>query len=362
MSRTAMTKKISDQIINAYTMALQEHSYRIGGATLSLDDVTNTDAEKEASIDSKAVNDPDVLVYLGPMLSSVARVAIPNLCKAQIAIVSSLATYPGLTKQTPYNGPGEPDAYYPNCARNFARVVPTDDAQGAAGAQFAKQLGVQRVYVLHDSGVYGQAIAAVFAATATRIGLQVVGGPEGRDPSESDYSALGAKVRQARPDMVYFGGIQANHAGKLWQDLRAALGYDVKLMGADGIADDAFLDAAGSAAEGTFATFAGVPAPKLTGKGADWFDRYQHEFHEVPQPYVANAYEAMNVALDAIARVGTKDRAAIRDAILSTTNYTGVLGTWSFTPTGDTTLSTMTVRQVHQGAWDPDSVRVIEAP
>jgi branched-chain amino acid transport system substrate-binding protein len=114
--------------------------------------------------------------------------------------------------------------------------------------------------------------------------------------------------------MVYFAGIDGNHAGKLWQDLRAALRNDVKLMGADGIGSDAFLDAAGSAAEGTFATFAGVPTLKLTGKGADWFQRYQQEFHEVPQPYVAYVYEAINVALDAIARVGTRDRAAIRDA------------------------------------------------
>jgi branched-chain amino acid transport system substrate-binding protein len=95
------------------------------------------------------------------------------------------------------------------------------------------------VYVLDDGGVYGQGIAAEFAATADRIGLQVVGGPEGMAPSASEYSALAERVRQARPDMVYFGGIYANHAGKLWQDLRASLGYDVKLLGPDGLYTDA---------------------------------------------------------------------------------------------------------------------------
>jgi branched-chain amino acid transport system substrate-binding protein len=82
----------------------------------------------------------------------------------------------------------------------------------------------------------------------------------------------------------------------------------------------------------------------------------------VPQPYVAYSYEAMNVALDAIARVGTKDRAAIRDAILATTDYSGVLGTWSFTNTGDSTLTAMSVRQVRNGAWDDATTQVIEAP
>jgi branched-chain amino acid transport system substrate-binding protein len=162
--------------------------------------------------------------------------------------------------------------------------------------------------------------------------------------------------------MVYFGGIEGNNAGKLWQDLRGALGKDVKLMGPDGISEDAFLRLAGSAAEGTYATFPGVPAATLTGKGADWYQRYKQQFHEEPEPFVAYGYEAMSVALDAITRAGKKDRAAIRDAIFATTNYEGVLGTWSFTNTGDTTLTAMSVRQVRNGAWDDATTQVIEAP
>jgi branched-chain amino acid transport system substrate-binding protein len=122
------------------------------------------------------------------------------------------------------------------------------------------------------------------------------------------------------------------------------------------------VDAAGSAAEGTYATFPGVPAAKLTGKGAAWYQRYKQMFHEEPEPFVADGYEVMNVVLDAIERAGTKDRAAIRDAILATRDFDGVLGRWSFTPTGDTTLTTMSVRQVRNGAWDDSTVQVIEAP
>jgi hypothetical protein len=36
---------------------------------------------------------------------------------------------------------------------------------------------------------------------------------------------------------------------------------------------------------------------------------------QTPQLYAAYGYEAMNVALDAITHVGTKDRVAIREAI-----------------------------------------------
>ena len=253
-------------------------------------------------------------------MSSAARVAIPILCPAQLPIIAATTTYPGLTKPIADSASGEPNIYHPNCKRNFARVVPTDELQGAAAAQFARQLGVHRVYVLNDGGVHGVGIAGVFAATADRVGLEVVGA-EGMDPRATDYRVLAAKVRQANPDLVYYGGLEANNAPKLWQDLRAALGTNVVMMGADGINDDAFVNATGSAAEGTYGTFPGVSAAKLTGKGAEWYLRYKKAFNEEPMPFVAYGYEAMSVALDAIAASAkrTAPRYATRSSVRETT-------------------------------------------
>jgi branched-chain amino acid transport system substrate-binding protein len=70
----------------------------------------------------------------------------------------------------------------------------------------------------------------------------------------------------------------------------------------------------------------------------------------------------MNVALAAIERAGKLDRAAIRDAIVSTRDYDGILGPWSFTPTGDTSLTTMSVRQVRNGQWDDSTAQILDAP
>jgi hypothetical protein len=39
-----------------------------------------------------------------------------------------------------------------------------------------------------------------------------------------------------------------------------------------------------------------------------------------------------------------------------------VLGTWSFTDTGDTTAAEMSVRQVKNGKWDDDTTQLVEAP
>ena len=48
--------------------------------------------------------------------------------------------------------------------------------------------------------------------------------------------------------------------------------------------------------------------------------------------------------------------------IFATKNYNGVLGTWSFDQNGDTTLSTMSGRQVKNGKFDDANAVTLEAP
>jgi branched-chain amino acid transport system substrate-binding protein len=361
-------KERTDSIVNAFKMALSEHNYRIAGTTVSYVDIDdavltgNADAASETANANMAVNDPAVMVYLGPLYSAAARQVIPVLCRANVAMISFSNTYPGLTRQNLYNAPGEPDSYYPDCSRNYTRVVATDDEQGAAGAGFARRIGATRVYVLHDSGASTEAVAAAFANTAGKLGLRVVGGPEGTDSAAGNYHALAQKVRASGADLVYWAGGAQVGGGTLWRDLRAELGPNLKLMGPDGINDDGFVAAAGSAAEGTYATSPGLLPTQLTGKGADWYQRYKQQFQSEPDPMAAYGYEAMNVALAAIERADRMDRAAIRDAILTTHDYDGILGRWSFSPTGDTTLARMAVRPVRNGRWDNSRAQVIDAP
>jgi branched-chain amino acid transport system substrate-binding protein len=370
LPRTGSSKGQTDTIVNAFKMALDEAQNRVGGATIvyqDLDDATAAkgawDAAKEAENANQALNDPDVMVYIGTFNSGAAKVSIPILCKANLGMISPANTYPGLTKRV--EGAveaNEPDVYYEGCRRNYTRVVPSDEIQGAAAAKWSKDLGATKAYVLDDTQLYGHGIAVVYANTAPRVGLQVVGGPEGIDDKASDYRALAQKVRQSGADVVFFGGITQANAGKLWQDLRATLGNDVKLMGPDGIFEQAFIDAAGPAAENTYITFGGVAPSKLTGAGAEWYANYKRQFNSEPEAYAGYGYESMKVALDAIQRAGRKDRAAIRDAIFATRNFNGVLGTWSFGETGDTSLTAMSGRQVKNGAFDDANAVTLTGP
>jgi branched-chain amino acid transport system substrate-binding protein len=368
LPRNGPAKQQTDSIVTAIKMALDEMGNRVDGASIVYDDLDDSspsrsgwDPDKEAENAQRAVDDPDVMVYVGPYNSSAARVSIPILNQADLAMISPSSTYAGLTK--PGKGQtNEPDTYYPAGKRSFTRVVPADDVQGAVAAAWAKQLGAQKVYVLHDTQVYGYGVASTFAETAQRVGLQVIGGPEAVDPRAQDHTGIAAKVRDAGPDLVYYGGLADNGAGPLFKDLRAALGPNVKLMGPDGLYQQAFLDDAGDAAEGTFVTFGALAPSKLTGKGAEWYRSYKVRYNAEPEVYAAYAYEAMRVAIDAIHRAGKKDRGAIREALLATKDYEGILGRWSFDANGDTTLTTMSGREVKNGKFDDANAVTLQAP
>jgi branched-chain amino acid transport system substrate-binding protein len=354
--RTGANKSQTDSVVNSIKLAFEQAGNKAGnftivyGATEDLDDGSpakagNWDAGVEAANATKALNDPDCMVYIGTFNSGAAKVSVPILNAVDLPMISPANTAVGLTKP---EGPGEPDIYYPSGKRTYCRVIPSDDLQGAVGASYAKELGAKKVYILDDNEAYGKGIANVFNANAKKLGVEVAA-QESIDKNATDYRSLATKIRSAGADMVYFGGITGNNAGKLWKDLRSVLGNDFKMMGPDGIFDSDFLTAAAEAAEGTYISFGGLPPDKLTGKGAEWYTQYKAKFNIEPESYAAYGYEAATVVLDAIKRAGKKDRTAIREALLATKDWDGVLGKWSFDANGDTSLTAMSVNQVKDG-------------
>jgi branched-chain amino acid transport system substrate-binding protein len=359
LPRTGSSKGQTDTVVNAIKQRLEEANSQACDGKFSieyrdLDDATAAkgawDEAAEASNANKAAADADVMVYLGTFNSGAAKISIPILNAVDLVMISPANTYTGLTK--PGKGePGEPDKYYPTGKRNYSRVIPADDLQGAAGANWAKELGAKTVFILDDTELYGKGLADVFDAKAKEIGLEVLG-REGIDGKAADYRALAAKILDLNPDLVYYGGITQNNAGQIWKDIRGE-GYKNKLMGPDGIFEQAFLDAAGAdIAEGSYITFGGVPPDKLEGKAGEWYKAYKAKFNSEPEAYAVYGYEAANVALAAIDKVCAKDRAKIRDAIFATKDFEGVLGTWSFDANGDTTLTAMSGQIVKGGKFE----------
>ena len=91
-----------------------------------------------------AANDK-VIGVIGTFNSGCAAIIIPVLNQAPeggIPMISPANTYPCLTVNLPGGCDAtEPDKYYPSGSRNYTRVAPADDYQGAAVAEFMKDAG-----------------------------------------------------------------------------------------------------------------------------------------------------------------------------------------------------------------------------
>jgi branched-chain amino acid transport system substrate-binding protein len=358
LPRTGSANAQSTSITNGIRLALKEVEYKSGTISLAYEDWDdaspargNWDPAVEAANADKAIQNPSVVAYIGPYNSGAAKISMPKLNQAGLLMVSPAASWPGLTKPG-LGEPNEPTIYRPSGKVTFFRVVPADDLQGDVGAQWAKDLGATSTYILHDGELYGKGVASIFKKGAEQRGLTVLEFDK-IDPKASNYRSLAIKIKQRKPDLIFFGGTTQTGAGQLIKDLRAA-GVPAKFMVPDGCYESAFIEAAGRDAveANTFITFGGIPANQLTGKGKKFYEAYKSTYGAEPEAYAAYGYEAAKVVLAAIDRATTKDRQGIIAATALTKDFEGVLGTWSFDAQGDTTLRTMSGNVVRNGSFE----------
>jgi branched-chain amino acid transport system substrate-binding protein len=360
LPRSGGLRSLTQSIVNGIRMAIDDAggSVKLGDTSYVLayedwDDASparggSWDPSVEKDNAMKAVADGDVVVYLGTFNSGAAKMSMPILNQAGLAMISSANTAPALTK--PETGDkDEPARYRPSGTVNYFRVVPADDIQGAAGALWAKDLGATKVFVLHDKEAYGESLAGYFKSNAEKLGLAVAGF-EGVDVKAANFRPLATKIRSSGADLVFYGGTVDTRGGQLAKDLHAA-GIKAKLILPDGCFTDSLLTSAGAEALNgrVFITFGGVPADQLQGRGQGFAADYRKRFGIDPESYAAYGYEAASVAIDAMRRAGRKDRAAVLAALAQTRDFAGVLGTWSFDANGDTTLRTVSGNVVTDG-------------
>lgn len=350
-------------IINSIKMALEEINNKVGNVTIeyeALDDATaakqSWDAAQEAENARKAIDDSKIVAYIGTYNSGAAKIAIPLLCKANLVMVSPANTYVGLTKAIPpISAANEPGTYYPDgCKRNYYRVIPNDKIQGDAAANWAKELGAKKLYITHDDQLYGKGLADGFRIKAKELGLQEVGYEAA--PKADNYRALVNKIKDSGADLVYNGAIVDQNPAILLKNLREIDPTGkIKFMTGDGNLCGEFLKLAGSAAEGAYGTFGGTAPEAYTGAAKTWLDNYKKKFNvtDAPDVYAIYGYEAAKVVIAALQKAGDKadDRAAVRDAVAGTTDFTGVLGKWSFDKEGDTSLTQISAFTAKSGKW-----------
>jgi len=338
----------SEDVIKGEKLALKEHGGKAGGKTIkyvSLDDATAAagkwDAGQTKANARKAAQDDSTIAYLGEFNSGASANSIPTLNEAGILQVSPSNTQYGLTKKGTGASPGEPEKYYPTGKRTYGRVVPIDTIQGAAMAQYMKDEGVKKVYLLDDKEVYGQGVAANTKEAAQKQGIQIAG-EDGWDGKAANYRALASKIKSSGADAIFMGGIIDNNGAQLAKDLNAA-NPDAKLFGPDGMAIDTYTENVPAAVQAkSYLTAPTVSPDELPPAGQKFYKDFEAAYGKKEidvSPYAVYGYEAMDVVLDAIDKAGG-DRQKTIDAFFATKDKSSVLGTYSIDKDGDTTLTT----------------------
>lgn len=362
LPRTGSANAQTTSIVNGIKMAIEETRGKVGSLSIQYEDWDDASPERgqwdpalEAANAQKAIQDPDIVAYIGTYNSGAAKISMPVLNGASLVMVSPANTYPGLTKPG-LGEANEPAVYRPSGRINYFRVVPADDIQGEVAASWAKEIGTKKAFILHDRELYGKGIADVFKRACARLGIPVAG-YEGIDPKASNYRSLVTKIKSTGADLVYFGGTTQNNAGQIAKDLVAG-GAKARLMAPDGCREQAFIQAAGkeNLNDRTFVTFGGLPPAELRGRGKAFYEAYKKKFHTEPEAYAVYGYEAARVVLEGLRRAGKKDREAIRQAVAGIRDFDGALGKWSFDANGDTSLKIMVVEAIRDGRFTPAKV------
>src|SRR6516164_3972383 len=140
---------------------------------------------------------------------------------------------------------------------NVFRVCGRDDQEGlVAGKIIAEKFAGKRIAVIHDKTTYGQGLAEETRKAINAKGIKEVLF-EGVNKDDKDFTAVVSKIKAARPDLIYWGGLH-DTAGLIVRQLRDQ-GVTAPLMGGDGMADSEFAAIAGPGADGTLMTYSPDP-------------------------------------------------------------------------------------------------------
>jgi branched-chain amino acid transport system substrate-binding protein len=303
------------------------------------------DPAQAATNTKQFVADDAVVAVVGPQMSGSGKAMSPIASAADLMLITPSSTNPDITD------PNFASQYRPNGKAVYFRTVTTDAFQGPYMANYAAEtLGIKSVYILDDTGAYGEGIANSFEGQAKAKGINVLGHDK-LNPKESDYTTILTKIKAMNPDALYYGGVQ--QAGvKLAKQANDVM-PNLPKLGGDGMYSTSFPQDAGLAAENWYATIA-APDTIDEPQAQDWVARYKSRYGASPQDYALTAYDAVLVVQDVVTRLLNDGmpitRANVRD-YAQTTSLPTLQGVISFDDNGDLRDKIISVFQIKDGLY-----------
>jgi branched-chain amino acid transport system substrate-binding protein len=215
---------------------------------------------------------------------------------------------------------------------NMFRVCGRDDQQGQVAAEYIlKHFKGKKIAVVHDKTTYGKGLADEMKKTINKGGMKEVL-YEGVNTGEKDYSALVSKIKQANPDLIYWGGLYTE-GGLIVRQLRDQ-GVKARLMGGDGITSDEFASVGGPGVDGTLMTYG--PDPRNKPQAKEVVAEFRAKKFE-PEAYTLYSYAGVQIIKQAAEQAKSLDPKKVADAMHSGMAFHTVLGDISYDKKGDRT-------------------------
>lgn len=229
------------------------------------------------------------------------------------------------------------------------RACPSDDAHGAALADWARQaLAAQRAGILYLNDDYGRGVRQAFEARFAMRGGTVVGSFPYLEAGRDATAYLDRLVREDSLDAILLAGYPEDAAEILGQLRRR--GITVPVLGGDALEG---VESAGPLAEGVLISAAWYPEGR-TAAVREFLDSYAAAFPDTPVPNqpAAGTWDVVHL-LAAVLRTTNGTRATMRAALATVGTgmpaFEGVTGPIAFDERGDLAQSRITMTVVRNG-------------
>ena len=295
---------------------------------------SRSDAKEGITIARKFVDDERIVAVLGDFTSTVSMAAAQVYKKAGMAQLSQTASHPGYAKISKWQ----------------FRNITTQAQEGVFNADWMNDKGFKKIAVIAEQTDWGQSVVKDFAEKVEANGGEVVF-TEFFNRGLPDFRSLITKIERAKPDAIYTGFFYEDGAQFMKQ--MQQLGVDIPVHSTSAAYNQKLVELAGPAAEGLFLT-----ATFLPNSDAENVKSFVEEWKAArdgaePGQFPAQAYDAVNIMLEAVAAAGPDaTRESVRDALAATKDFPGVTGVTSFDENGEA-LKQLTKATVKDGTFVP---------
>jgi branched-chain amino acid transport system substrate-binding protein len=316
-SMTGDTATFGQSADRGMRLAIDEVNSSGGVLGRKLELITEDDrsvTEEARTAAQKLIQRDRVVALLGEVASSRSMAAAPEAQRAGVPMISPASTNTKVTEVGDY----------------VFRTCFIDPFQGAVMARFASsELGARRMAILFDfKQDYSVGLADAFRQTFRELGGEIVA-DERYTSGDIEFRAQLTTIRAASPDAVFVPGYYTE-LGLIAKQARE-LGIAVPLLGGDGWDSEKTLEIGGDAVEGYyFSTH--YSAESDDPRVQSFVLRYKDAYGSVPDAMGALGYDAAKLLADAIARAGSTDGPALRDAIAATRDFGGITGRITIDP------------------------------